>query len=182
MGQPAHHREQVARETVRGPISKAGRSGLARSDASTGPGNRSGTPVVRPAACCGFVSRWQPPGQPFVDTDAYVHVYNPEGTPAQNPGSTGEDGEKKVVWRFGDQQVGNLQQPGGTAAPVVGRVVVLAIPCLSENVPADLGTAAMATYAVSRASSLMPVSDPDLLVNRALNKERLSRVACQVPA
>jgi hypothetical protein len=39
------------RETVRGPISKAERSGLARSDASTGPGNRSGTPVVRPAAC-----------------------------------------------------------------------------------------------------------------------------------
>jgi hypothetical protein len=39
------------RETVRGPISKAGRSGLARSDASTGPGNRSGTPVVRLTAC-----------------------------------------------------------------------------------------------------------------------------------
>jgi hypothetical protein len=39
---------------------------------------------------------WQPPGQPFVDQDAYVQVYNPEGTPAQNPGFTGEDGEKKV--------------------------------------------------------------------------------------
>lgn len=40
---------------------------------------------------------WQPPAQPFVDQDAYVQVYNPEGDPAQNPGSTGEDGEKKVV-------------------------------------------------------------------------------------
>ena len=48
------------RETVRGPISKAGRSGLARSDASTGPGNRSGTPVVRLRRAEGFVSRWQP--------------------------------------------------------------------------------------------------------------------------
>jgi hypothetical protein len=81
---------------------------------------------------------WQPPGQPFVDQDAYVQVYNPDGTPAQNPGFTGEDGEKKVDWRFGDQQIANLQAPG-TGAPVIGRIVVLAIPCLSENIPADLG-------------------------------------------
>jgi hypothetical protein len=126
---------------------------------------------------------WQPPGQPFVDTDAYVQVYNPEGTPAQNPGSTGEDGEKKVVWRFRDQQIANLNlQPRGTVAPVVGRVVVLAIPCLSENVPADLGTAAMATYAVSSDGTLMPVSNPGLPARQGMDKERLSRVACQVPA
>jgi hypothetical protein len=124
---------------------------------------------------------WQPLGQPFVDQDAYVQVYNPEGDPAQNPGFTGEDGEKKVVWRFRDQQIANLE-PGCTAAPVVGRVVVLAIPCLSENVPAELATATMATYAVSSDGTLKPVSDPELLESQALDKERLSRTACQVPA
>jgi hypothetical protein len=124
---------------------------------------------------------WQPPGQPFVDQDAYVQVYNPAGTPAQNPGFTGEDGAKKVVWRFRDQQIANLE-PGGTAAPVVGRVVVLAIPCLSENVPADVATAAMAGYAVSTDGTLTLVSDPELLERQELDEERLSRVACQVPA
>jgi hypothetical protein len=124
---------------------------------------------------------WQPPGQPFVDQDAYVQVYNPEGTPAQNPGFTGEDGEKKVVWRFREQQIANLQPPG-TTAPVVGRIVVLAIPCLSENVPADLGTEAMATYTVSGDGTLKPMSDPELLESQALDKQRLSRAACQVPA
>jgi len=73
--------------------------------------------------------------------------------------ATLEDGEKKVLWRFGDQQIANLQPPGSTA-PVVGRVVVLAIPCLSENVPAELGTAAMATYAIASDGMLLPVSDP----------------------
>jgi hypothetical protein len=126
---------------------------------------------------------WQPPGQPFVDPDAYVQVYNPEATPAQNPGYTGEDGEKKVVWRFRDQQIANLQKPFGPAAPPVnGRVVVLAIPCLSENVPAGPETAAMATYAVSSDGTLKPVSDPRLLASQTLDKERLSRAACEVPA
>jgi hypothetical protein len=105
---------------------------------------------------------WQPPGQPFVDQDAYVQVYSPEGDPAQNPGFTGEDGEKKVVWRFAEQQIANLE-PRGAGAPVIGRVVVLAIPCLSENVPADPGTAATATYEVSSDGTLNPVSDPGLL-------------------
>lgn len=40
----------------------------------------------------------------------------------------------------------------------------------------------MATYTVSSDGTLMPVSDPGLLANQALHKERLSRVACQVPA
>ncbi len=95
--------------------------------------------------------------------------------------ATLEDGEKKVLWRFGDQQIANLQPPGSTA-PVVGRVVVLAIPCLSENVPAELGTAAMATYAIASDGTLLPVSDPGLLASKALHKERLSRAACQPPA
>jgi hypothetical protein len=124
---------------------------------------------------------WQPPGQPFVDQDAYVQVYSPEGDPAQNPGFTGEDGEKKVVWRFAEQQIANLE-PRGAGAPVIGRVVVLAIPCLSENVPADPGTAATATYEVSSDGTLNPVSDPGLLESQALDEKRLSRAACQVPA
>ena len=60
--------------------------------------------------------------------------------------------------------------------------MILAIPCLSENVPADPGTVAMATYTVSSDGTLKPMPDPELLESQALDKKRLSRAACQVPA
>src|SRR6266540_1556368 len=157
-----------------------GQAKLAPADASAGNGLAILSAKAPHARNMGFAV-WQPPGQPFVDQDAYVQVYSPEGEPEQNPGATGEDGEKKVIWRFRDQQIANLQS-GRTGTPVVGRVVVLAIPCLSENVPADPGTAAMATYTLSSDGTLKPVPDPGLLANQALHTERLSRAACQPPA
>jgi len=40
----------------------------------------------------------------------------------------------------------------------------------------------MATYTVSSDGTLKPMPDPELLESQALDKKRLSRAACQVPA
>jgi hypothetical protein len=40
----------------------------------------------------------------------------------------------------------------------------------------------MDIYAVSSDGTLKPMSDPELLESQALDKERLSRAACQVSA
>ncbi len=85
-----------------------GQAKLAPADASAGNGLAILSAKAPHARNMGFAV-WQPPGQPFVDQDAYVQVYSPEGEPEQNPGATGEDGEKKVIWRFRDQQIANLQ-------------------------------------------------------------------------
>ncbi|MEQ0558437.1 hypothetical protein ABJI51_05100 [Amycolatopsis sp. NEAU-NG30] len=118
---------------------------------------------------------WTPPGQGFKDENTYQQIYNDTRTPADNPGMTTPDGAKSVAWSYHGSLLKNLRpgRPGGASAPA--RVVVMAIPCIADNLPADVTTAAVATYDI--ASAERPVRQPKPVTG--YDPVQLSRAACQ---
>jgi hypothetical protein len=87
---------------------------------------------------------WVPPGDTFIDDDSYRQIYDPAGTERTNPGATQPDGSKKVVWNYATT-IANLRAD----ATDPGVVVVMAIPCVADNIPAATATAAFANYDIT---------------------------------
>lgn len=94
------------------------------------------------------------------EPESYAQIYDPAGTPATNPGSTGRTGKKAVTWI-----------PAGVRA----RVVVMAVPCLADNLPADIKIADTATYQLTQGKAPRRISSAVAGMDRA----QLARAACQ---
>ncbi len=128
---------------------------------------------------------WKPPNEPFIDADDYQQIYTPPAlcsAPAsalQNPGIAAANGSKRVAWRYHATLVDNLRPapPGGQ--PVSGKVVVLAVACLADNVPADALTDDTVVYAISSTGQLtrLDVDPPE-----GMDRDRFARTACQAVA
>ena len=115
---------------------------------------------------------WIPSGDAFFDGgDAYHQIYDETREVGENPGSTQPDGSKKVVWTHDE-----YLRPEAAGRPAV--VVVMAIPCLTDNIPADVDTAAITAYDVGSGSAPVP-SDTD---PRGFDERQLARAACQTNA
>lgn len=137
------------------------------------PGNHSLTATSQHAVNIGFAT-WKPRGQGFQDEDVYQPIYN-SGFPADaNPGATSADGKKSVAWAYIGSLQANLRanRRGGPSAPAL--VVVMAIPCISDNLPADPATAATATYDIS---GQVPKRQGHPL--KGFDPARLAHAACQ---
>jgi hypothetical protein len=113
---------------------------------------------------------WIPPGTVFVDDDSYHQIYDPTGNERTNPGATQPNGSKKIVWDDTALLANRRTDPTGP-----GVVVIMAVPCLTDNIPADTRTAAFANYDVTSASTPQKVDVSPPGVDRA----RLARAACQ---
>jgi hypothetical protein len=114
---------------------------------------------------------WVPPGDAFIDGDSYHQIFDRAGTEGTNPGATQADGSKKVVWNY-DSLLKNRRPESDE----VGVVVIMAIPCLADNIPADTKNAVFANYDVTTADTPQKVtSDTPVVADQA----RLARAACQ---
>ncbi|MGX7825954.1 hypothetical protein ACTG9Q_12750 [Actinokineospora sp. 24-640] len=115
---------------------------------------------------------WIPPGEAFIDDgNTYHQIFDGNREVGENPGSTQPDGSKKVVWGH----TGHLL-PERPAQPAT--VVVMAIPCITDNIPADIGLAAVAEYDIG--SRPQPRRTP--AIPAGYDAERLARAACQTNA
>jgi hypothetical protein len=130
------------------------------------------------AANMGF-AMWRPAGQPFLDPDSYLQIYNPDRSPADNPGAADTSGSKTVVWPYRSMLVTNLEPAATPGTTVSAAVVVFAIPCLSDNVPADHATAAIAAYSISSDGTIQPAPNSPALNRPELNRDQLARTACE---
>jgi hypothetical protein len=125
------------------------------------------------AANMGFAV-WVPLGQDFLDPDHYEQIYDPNLGPAANPGQADASGRKTVAWAYHTSLL--LDIPG--TARIAHRpeiVVVLAIPCLADNIPARTPMAALAAYDINSTAQPQPVSR----IPPGLETDRLARTACQ---
>jgi hypothetical protein len=130
------------------------------------------------AANIGFAV-WKPTDQPFLDPNSYLQIYNPDRPPDDNPGATDASGSKTVVWPFRSALVTNLKPSTRPNTPVTADVVVFAIPCLSDNVPADRTNAALAAYTISSDGTVTPARDHAVLNRPDLSRDQLARTACE---
>jgi hypothetical protein len=117
---------------------------------------------------------WIPPSSPFIDPDSYYPMFNPNTNAANNPGATDARGNKTVAWAYHRQLLDNLD-PGAPTAQRPAIVVVMAIPCLSDNIPAATHTAALAAYAIGSAAEPVKANS----IPAGLDPQRLARAACQ---
>jgi hypothetical protein len=141
------------------------------------PATQSFTASADHAVNIGFAT-WIPPGQGFRDENVYEPIYNPDALAKDNPGATAVDGKKTVAWAYHKSLQDNLRldRSGGPRAPAL--VVVMAIPCISDNLPARIDTAVTATYDIARGPN--PIrQDEEPSGYEAL---QLARAACQANA
>jgi hypothetical protein len=119
-----------------------------------------------------------PPGQGFRNGGAYLQIYNaagtPAGIPADNPGETLPDGSKSVEWPYQSSLQEQLQPPTGRKGSG-GHVVVMAVACLADNIPAPTDTAATAGYQVPSTGPPTPSS----VIPNGMNMNQLARAACE---
>jgi len=141
------------------------------------PNNQSLTAVAEHAVNIGFAT-WTPPGQGFRDENAYRQIYSPNFTADANPGAASADGKKTVAWAYHGSLHDNLRpkRVGGPTAPA--KVVVMAIPCISDNLPASLNTAATVTYDIAGG----PTPRRQVRSLTGFDALRLARAACQANA
>jgi hypothetical protein len=118
---------------------------------------------------------WVPPSSPFVDPDSYYPMFGTAKTVDNNPGATDAGGKKTVAWTFHQQLLANLD-PGQPTAQRPAIVVVMAIPCLADNIPAATSTAALAAYAISSTAEPVRVDR----IPSGLHTSRIARAACQL--
>jgi len=122
----------------------------------------------------GFAT-WTPPGQGFVDENAYQPVFDPNRLAKDNPGATSAGGVKTVAWAYHSSLKDGLRprRPGGASAPAM--VVVMAIPCTADNLPAAVSTAATATYDIASGEN----PKRQVRSTTGYDADRLARAACQ---
>ncbi|MGW0422782.1 hypothetical protein [Streptomyces sp. NPDC003015] len=122
-------------------------------------------------------SVWLPPGQGFREPGSYLPIYDPSLPAAQNPGAVPSQrgNTKSVTWTYSKSLLPRLstQRPGGANAKA--NVVVMAIPCIADNLPADVNTAAVATFDI--ASGKNPVRQSENTTG--YDMQTLARAACQ---
>ena len=131
------------------------------------------TAIAHYATNMGFAV-WVPPRQGFIDGEAYQQLVTLTLPPTDNPGESTADGRKSVSWDYKDTLVSQLKPSGGGRASL-GHVVIMAIPCLAVNIPANTDTAAIVTYQLSKARP--PVISSDM--PKGLDISRLARAACE---
>lgn len=137
-------------------------------------GQQTFTAVAAHAANIGFAV-WIPPGQGFTSQDFYEQIFSDKFAADRNPGATSADGSKTVAWTYHESLLNQLNpnRAGGATSPAY--VVVMAIPCISDNIPAEADTAAVATYDI--ASAVNPrLHEPGLT---GYDPRTLARAACQ---
>lgn len=125
------------------------------------------------AANMGFAV-WVPRTGPFIDPNSYYPMFNDSKDAADNPGATDAGGTKTVAWTYHEQLLANIPQ-SASATPGPAVVVVMAIPCLADNVPAKTNTAAIAAYDIGSASEPSQVNQ----VPTGFDRQRLANAACQ---
>ncbi len=122
---------------------------------------------------------WIPPRQGFVDGGAYLQLVTPVSAPAltsaDNPGAS-PDGTKTVEWDYKNMLPTQARHAAGDSAFQPGHVVIMAIPCLADNIPAKTSTAAIAGYDVPETG--VPAMNTN--IPSGLEKNRLARAACEV--
>lgn len=121
---------------------------------------------------------WIPPGEPFIATDKYEQIYNPHGKPSDNPGQADASGSKSVTWPYQLVTAKELRT-SSTDQVTTGRVVILAIACLADNVPASTDTAATVVYRLPGVGSPQLLNEPPPSGLNANRLARLARTACQ---
>jgi len=122
----------------------------------------------------GFAT-WTPPGQGFVDENAYQQIFDADRLAEENPGATSAGGIKTVAWAYHGSLKDGLRARRSDGASAPAMVVVMAIPCISDNLPAPVSTAATATYDI--ASGVNPKRQTRSMTG--YDAERLARAACQ---
>lgn len=132
------------------------------------------TAVARHATNMGFAV-WIPPRQGFINGNAYLQLRTVGAGPANNPGEAAPDGSKSVEWSYRGTLLPQFQPPPQSSTFGSGNVVVLAVACLADNIPARANTAAIAGYRLSKTKS------PALTAHHlsGFDKNRLARAACQ---
>lgn len=117
---------------------------------------------------------WVPPGQGFLNGDAYLQIFTTGAGQPNNPGETLPNGTKSVEWSYKGSLQAQLEHAEGSTGSA-GHVVVMAIACLADNIPAKAGTAAIAGYRLGPTGP--PVSSS--VIPHGMDKNRLARAACE---
>jgi hypothetical protein len=101
--------------------------------------------------------------------ERYAQIYHPDGTPEDNPGSTDGTGTKTVFW---DPQQYLSSAP---LEQLSDKVLVMAVPCLADNIPARSSLAATASYQLAVGAPPTPLADG----LSGFDVDQLARAACQ---
>ncbi|MFJ4784599.1 hypothetical protein [Streptomyces sp. NPDC088794] len=140
------------------------------------PANQTLTATADHSVNIGFAV-WLPPGQGFREPNSYLPVYDGSLPATANPGalSSKRGNTKSVTWTYRDSLLPKLstRRPGGAKAKA--EVVVMAIPCISDNLPAKISTAAVRTFDIAGGKNPIQQSKP----LRGYNAQTLARAACQ---
>jgi hypothetical protein len=112
---------------------------------------------------------WVPPNQGFINGNSYLQLFTQGAGPMNNPGETDATGAKTAEWSYKQTLLPLLQ---GSAS---GQVVIMAVPCLADNVPARVETSALSSYIVS--TNKPPVRSPKIF--RGFDATQLARAACE---
>lgn len=116
---------------------------------------------------------WLPKSSSFIDTNTYQQIFDTAGTPLTNPGATQPDGSKKIIW-----DTDRLLTERKHGALSTSLVVVMAIPCVADNIPAAAPTADVETYLIA------PHRIPHRVraIRAGYDPARLAHAACQANA
>jgi hypothetical protein len=132
------------------------------------------TAVARYATNIGMAV-WVPPRQGFIDGNSYLQIFSPSLPPSDNPGQTTPSGSKSVTWDYTDTLVSELQPSVNSDSGSPGNVVIMAIPCIAPNIPAQTNTAAVSGYRLSGTNPPLATSD----IPQGLDINHLALAACE---
>jgi hypothetical protein len=116
---------------------------------------------------------WVPPKQEFTNGNSYLQLFTSGAIPSANPGEASPGGTKSVEWDYRNMLLPELNVPASVRFHG-GHVVILAIACLADNIPARTDKAAIADYNLSTG---LPVMSGSGL--HGFDSNRLARAACQ---
>jgi hypothetical protein len=120
------------------------------------------------AANIGFAV-WVPPHQGFINGNSYLQIFTQGTGPTNNPGETDSAGVKTAEWSYKQTLLPLLQNAAS------GQVIIMAVPCLADNVPARTSTAALSAYTISpHARPARSASIPG-----GFNPTQMARAACE---
>lgn len=112
---------------------------------------------------------WIPPDQGFSVVDNYTQIFNKAGPTTDNPGMTDSSGTKTASWDYRDSLLDTV--PAGQSSAVV---VIMAVPCIADNFPADDGLGDLAAYHLAAGAPPAPANVPP-----GLDAAQLARAACR---
>jgi len=118
---------------------------------------------------------WVPPQQGFLNSNAYLQIFTPGAGPANNPGEAAPNGSKSVEWDYKDTLLSQFEPTAGNGGSRSGHVVILAVACLADNIPAFTSTAFIVGYVSSKTGPPTATTD----IPNGLDKDRLARAACE---